>query len=154
MAMQSTDTYNDTGMQSTDTFYEMAIEPLENGFATIAGLTYNRRGKVVDFGNSNGEELCEWRDENGVKQSGYQECWKLLHVTVFVDSFAGLSRNTLDHEWQGWVWYKKFWAGSWPAIPEVFEICGATAGLYHNVQFRVDIMKWTSVTGWQYEDHL
>ena len=89
MAMQSTDTYNDTAiepsengfamaMQSTDTYNDMAIEPSENGFAIIAGLTYNRRGKVVDFGNSNEEELCEWRDENGEMQIGYQECWEML----------------------------------------------------------------------------
>ena len=165
MAMQSTDTYNATAiepsengfalaMQSSDTYNDMPIEPSENPFAIIAGLTYNRRGRVVDFGNSNEEELCQWRDENGEMKFGYQECWELLHVTVFVDSFAGLSRATPHHDWQGWVWYKEFWAGSWHAIPQVFEIFGATAGLYHNAQFRVDVIKWTSLNGWQYEDLL
>ena len=141
MAMQSTDIYN------------VAVEPSENGMRIIAGLTYNAHGYVVDFGTPNGEELVEWRDENGGMQIADQECWKLLHVTVFVDGFhtRGLAS---DHDCQGWVWYKEFWAGSWHAIPQVFQLFWGTGGLYHNAQFRVDIMKWTSMNGWQYDDHL
>ena len=140
-------------MMSTDIYNAMAIELSENGMTHIAGLTYNGRGTVVDFGNPNEEELCEWRGENGEMQYAYQECWELLYVTVFIDKFHRRTHASSD-EWQGWVWYKDFWAGSWSAIPEVFQLFGATAGLYHNAQFRVDVIKWTSLDGWQYEDLL
>ena len=143
--------------ESTDIRYfnDTAIERLENGMIIIAGLTYNRRGKVVDFGNSKGQYFCQWRDANGEMRFGNQACWKLLYVTVFVDGFDGVSRAAFsNHDWQGWVWYKEFWAGSWDAIAQVFQFFFATAGLYHNAQFRVDIMRWTRVNGWQYDDLL
>ena len=139
--------------QSTDIYSEVAIEPSENGMRNIAGLTYNAHGYVVDFGTPNEEELCQWRDENGQMHFAYQECWELLRVTVFVDGFHN-RRPASDIDWQGWTYYKWFWVGSWHAIPEVYQLFWATAGLYHKAQFRVDIMKWTSMNGWQYDDLL